>query len=422
MVNGEDFLSTYLAYASDTEVPAIFHRWSAIAGIGAMLGRQFYLQHGHFKINPNIYCMLVGSPGTRKSTAIKLFKKLIVQAGYRTIAANKTTKEKFLLDLAGETEGHNRDADAFLDGGLFGDATASDDKEMFIMADEFNNFFGNGNIEFLSLLGDLWDFDGVFENRIKNGKSVLINNPTISILGGNTPTNIALAFPAEIFGQGFFSRMLFIYGEPNGRRIAFPKSVDDSRHREIAERLRSIKECVSGPAILSKEGEGLLERIYNESSGGIDDVRFESYSNRRFSHLLKLCLVVSASRLSTEIRKQDVLFANTILSHAEYAMPKALGEFGKARHSDVSHRIVQKLESSNEPLNFYDLWEDVQADLERLQDLQTLLSNLVAAKRIQSVAIDGKAVYMPCRRVLQVTNNGLVDYSLLTEEERRIAR
>ena len=73
----EDFFSSYLSYACDnTEVPRFFGRWSAIVGLGAFLGRQYHFEHGHFNINPNIYCMLIGSAGTRKGTAIKLIKKL----------------------------------------------------------------------------------------------------------------------------------------------------------------------------------------------------------------------------------------------------------------------------------------------------------------------------------------------------------
>ena len=61
--------------------------------------------------------MLVGASGTRKSTAIKLFKKLIQQAGYDTIAADKTTKEKFILDLSGEQDDDAKsvNTDDFLD-------------------------------------------------------------------------------------------------------------------------------------------------------------------------------------------------------------------------------------------------------------------------------------------------------------------
>src|ERR1700748_677909 len=96
-----DFFDLYLKYVENTESPTFFHRWSAITGIGALLGRQYYLTHGHSKLFPQQYVMLLGSPGTRKSTAIKMFKELIVKTGYDTIAASKSSKEKFLMDMAG---------------------------------------------------------------------------------------------------------------------------------------------------------------------------------------------------------------------------------------------------------------------------------------------------------------------------------
>ena len=160
----DDFFSQYFHYTSDTECPRFFHRWCAIAAIGAYLGRNLSFSHGHFSLYPNTYCMLVGVAGTRKSTAIKLAKKLLVSAGYTTLAADKTSKEKFLLDLAGDTGeapsgGRGANKSVSLDTiNLFGEDYATDsteDKQMLIAADEFNYFFGNGNIEFASLLGNL---------------------------------------------------------------------------------------------------------------------------------------------------------------------------------------------------------------------------------------------------------------------------
>jgi hypothetical protein len=423
-----DFLSSYLAYASDTEVPAIFHRWAAITSIGAYLGRRYYFNHGHFTIYPNIYAMLVGASGTRKSTAIKLFKKLLVQAGYTTIAADKTTKEKFILDLSGEADDSEQASkiktsggmEDFLSQNLWGSdeeqAATKPDAEMFIMADEFNDFFGNGNVEFISLLGTLWDYSGIYRNRIKNGKSVSISNPTVSILGGNTPTNLSLAFPPEIIGQGFFSRLLFIYGEPNGRRITFPKQPDPAHTTRIIQNLQRIRSSCIGPASLSSGAEKLLETIYH-SNLGVNDVRFDSYSTRRFGHLIKLCLITSAARSSKHIEESDVIYANTILSHAEHFMPKALGEFGKAKNSDVSHKIIQLVEREFAIVSFKEIWKHVSADLEKMQDLSTLLQNLVAAEKLQS--IPGKG-FIANRRVLDEEAGGLVDYNLLTDEERRM--
>ena len=415
-----DFFSEYLEYTDNTESPKIFHRWSAIAALGAYLGRQYYFQHGHFTIYPNVYSMLIGSPGTRKSTAIKLMRKILSEAGYTSIAADKSTKEKFLLDLAGEgDEGSLPSPEKLLDQNLFGGEDVQQDSEMFIMADEFNDFFGNGNIEFISLLGTLWDYSGVYRNRIKNGKSVSIKNPTVSILGGNTPTGFSLAFPTEILGQGFFSRIILIYGEPNGKRIPFPRAPDPEHTQSIVKLLQTIKLNAFGAARLSDTAQKLLERIY-KFSPSVDDVRFESYSTRRFTHLLKLSLIMSAARCDNQISERDVVYANTVLSFTEQLMPKALGEFGKAKHSDVTHKIVQLLDSTPRVLTYKEIWKHVSNDLEKMADLSTLLQNLATADKIQVVP-EGKG-FLPKKKVIEQHDSSVLDYSLLTEEELKATR
>lgn len=407
-----DFFSAYLSYTQGTEVPPIFHRWSAIAGIGAYLGRNCWIKFGHARIYPNMYCMLMGNPGTRKSTAIKIMKGLLLKAGYTTIAASKTTKEKFLLDLSG-IEKESTEAEDLLDKNLFGGSDATP-AESFIMADEFNDFFGNNNLEFISLLGSLWDWEGPYENRIKNGKSFVISNPTISILGGNTPTGFSIAFPTEILGQGFFSRILLIYGEPTGIKIAFPEAKSDEETTLLIRFLQTIRSRVHGEMTVEPEAKALLEKIYTKWTG-LPDVRFESYSNRRFTHLLKLCAIHAAADLSTSIRLSDVVYANTILSHTEHFMPKALGEFGKAKHSDVSHKIISLLESATRVLTVKEIWKHVSNDLEKMKDLGDLLSNLTAAEKIQTVS----GGFLIRRTQVKEEFNGSIDYNYLTTEERR---
>ena len=94
-------MDKYFSYVVDTEAPLIFHRWTLLSALGAMLGRQYYFPFGHFKIHPNMYLMLIGNPGSRKTTAIGLARKLLARTGYDTFAAQRTSKEKFLLDLEG---------------------------------------------------------------------------------------------------------------------------------------------------------------------------------------------------------------------------------------------------------------------------------------------------------------------------------
>ena len=411
----DDFFSAYLAYSSGNEAPTFFHRWAAIAGVGALLGRRFFLEHGQFKVNPNIYCLLIGNAGTKKSTAIKILRKLIQKSGYEYLGPKKITKEKFFIKLAEQSAPTSED---ILDSNLWGKTDSSVDAEMFIAADEFNEFFGNDVMSFVSTLGDMWDWEGPYENEVKNSTSSYLHNPTISILGGNTPTGFAEAFPPRIIGQGFFSRLLLVYAEPIAEKITWPRIPTHDETAAILEFMFRIRQ-LQAEVTLSHTARNLLEKIYLGWKG-VDDVRFESYCNRRFTHLLKLTLVHAAARLSTRIEEDDIIFANTVLTHTEHLMPKALGEFGKSKHADVAHKILQVLDSTQIPLGVKALWKHVHSDLENIGQLGDIIKGLVEADKIQTVK--GGAGWLPKKRVIQETSDDTVDYSFLSEIERRYVK
>lgn len=419
-----DFISQYLSYTAGSEVPVFFSRWSAISGLGALLGRQFFINHGHFVINTNQYCMLVGNSGTRKSSAIKMMKSLLQQVGYTTTAAEKTSKEKFLLDLMGEPDvdldargnviKSNKKLEEILEENLWGEEEQGP-AEMYIMADEFNDFTGPGNMDFFSLLGTLWDYKGEYRSRIKTGKSVKIQDPTINILGGNTPVGLSICFPTEVIGQGFFSRLILVYAKPTDIKLAFPPPPDEAVTAQLVNQLREIKDKVQGPAILMPKSRALLDKIYC-NYGGIEDPRFESYATRRFTHLLKMCMVKAASRCSVEILEEDIIWANTILSFTEELMPKALGEFGRARNAAATDKVLKILEKSNVPLSPAHIWIGVSSDLDNLKSLAEIIHSLLTSKKIQQVG-NG---YLPCKKVIEDVVDDTVDYRLITQQEKDI--
>jgi len=408
-------MDQYLSFTSDTEAPMIFHRWSIIGCVGAALGRQYYLPFGDSEIFPNTYIMLIGDPGTRKSTAIKGAKRLLADTGYDHFSADRTSKEKFLIDLEGKTdeEGQPKDAASIM-ANMFGDdAEGSDPCESFIVSDEFNEFVGAGNIEFLSMLGNLWDWNSPkvpFKQRLKTSRSVSIYQPTISILSGNTHAGFAQAFPPEAIGQGFMSRLMLIYGETSGKKIAFPTRPDPIARQSIVDTIIKMRTEVVGEATMSAQARQMLEVIYR-TFNSMHDARFKHYSTRRFTHLLKLCLICAASNLRKEIGVADVLYANTILSYTEHFMPKAMGEYGKAKHADVLAKIIALLSDTTKPLQQSEIWKQVQADLDRPDDLIKLLAGLVQADKIQWIDKKG---YLIVKKLLK-QDILYADFNLLRE-------
>lgn len=409
----------YFKLVEDSEAPLLYHRWCFISTLAALLGRNFYLPFGNDEIYPNMYTMLIGSPGARKSTAIKAGKRLLAEVGYETFVADRTTKEKFMVDLhhgigtdIHEANGKEKDiASQILFKELEDNLSA---REAYIVADEFNDFIGHGNLDFLSFLGNLWDYKGIYKNRIKNGTSVAIPNPTINILGGNTATGFANAFPPEAIGQGFLSRLLLIYGEPSSKRITFPKRGSQELHESIVEGLKQIKQKVNGPAKLTTEAEKLLDDIYQNTTE-LTDVRFRTYSTRRFTHLLKLCLVCAGSRCDKSISFNDVFLSNTILSYTESLMPRALGEFGKSKYSDTATKIIELLGNSSEPIETLDLWKLVANDFDKMSDFGALLGRLREADKIMSM---GKGIIL--KRGALKEGGKYYDFKLLKEAKDKV--
>lgn len=415
-LNSDDFISNYLRTLPESEVPIMFQRWSALVGLGAWIGRDAYFSHMDTKIYPNLYAMLIADSGVRKSTAIKQFTKLMRKAGYTNFAAQKTSKEQFLVDLSQVNISGESLAEAITNS-IFAtdDLDEAASSNMFAAPDEFNELFGNNILEFVSMLGTLWDFEGVFESKTKHSGGVRIPNPCISLLGGNTPATLYGTFPPETIGQGFFSRVLFIHSPSTGKKIAFPRRMDEEASEVLVDCLREIKQTARGEMKLGAEALELLEECYL-TWPGINDIRFASYGNRRFTQLLKLVTIHALADYSHEIKAEHVIRANTVLTKAEEFMPTGLGEFGRAKNSTVVHDILARLEGATEPVSFPELWAAVSKDVDKIRDLQEIISGMLIAKRIISVDTG----FLSVKQQVKTSKKHLLDWDYLSNQEREL--
>lgn len=409
-----DYFASYLQYAGagQSEPPIIFHRWTAASIVGALLGRQAYIPFGHSKIYPNQYIMFMGSAGSRKSSAINIGAKLLKAQGYTRFASDRTSKERFLMDMMQGFE-EAEDIEDLIE------LTLDEPSEMFIVAEEFTDFTGEGNSEFITMLTKLWDNPDEYKQPKLHGKSAEVCKPTVNILSGNTPQNFALAFPAAALGNGFLSRIILVHGDTSGRKVTFPAAPDEVIKQGLIHHLKQIKQVCCGEFIITQEGRALCERIYTEFVE-LDDARFKSYSTRRFTHLLKLSIILAATRLSTTIEVEDILRSNTMLHVTEGKMPKALGEFGKSKFSDVTNTILEVLDHTHVPLNSTALWKRVSKDLTKITELAEILKGLVHAERIQQVTVGKITGFLPLKKARMEWKNDLLVPDWLTDEEQAL--
>lgn len=417
----------WLGYPGNTEASLVSHRWCAVSMIGAILGRQFVLPFGTAALLPNSFIQIIGVPATRKSTAIKQAKHLLKNFGYQSFAPEKISLEKFLMELHeltwGADDGNDDlSAEQSFDHNIFGSdnpkeaAELLDIAEMYIASDEFVDFIGRNNMDFISLLGTLWDYAGVYDRKLKHSKAVYINNPTINIIAGNTHEGFNQAFPPEMQGQGFFSRLLLIHAEPTGRKVPMPVAPSAEDTESVVSFMRQIKLNCVGNATLTQEAYDLAVQSYMTWKP-LEDSRFEHYSGRRYTHLLKMSLICAAARLSRTIHSCDLLMANTLLTYAEYMMPKAMGEFGKGRNSAVVHKILSAINSAEDPIPLKDIYKLVHSDVDKLTVVNDLINELQTTGKIQFIPGLG---FLPVHKAKTVVDTDLVKPSWLWPEEVKL--
>src|SRR5437879_251685 len=87
------FISDYLLFTSNTESPPDYHRWCCLSALSVLAGRRFWFRLGPITYYPNLYIVLVGHPGVKKSSALDRAKDVVRAVGCCPIAAAQATKE-----------------------------------------------------------------------------------------------------------------------------------------------------------------------------------------------------------------------------------------------------------------------------------------------------------------------------------------
>lgn len=385
----KELMDEYFEYIGVGEAPSTYHRWAFITSISAALGRRAYLSRGHFNVYPNIYVMLMGDPGARKSTAIKISKDLLERAGFSEFSASHSSKERFLQDLE-----------------QAGIRALDECSQQFICADEFNNFMGEGNSSFISALTELFDASPKFDARFKNAKSSVIPNPIVTLLGGNTHQNFGTCFPPSIINNGFLSRMILVWGQ-RIRKVPNPSPQNEQKRDQFVGFFQHLLTNSVGAMAITPQARDALDEIY-EAWEPLEDGRFLTYSERRQLHLQKLAVICSAGLGKIVLDYHDVVYANTLLANAEKDFSRALGEFGKSKTAEEASIVMNVLYSAKGPVSLNTIWKTVGTSLTKFEELRSILHNLIAAGKIDNN--DGLFYAKPPREVKLPH----LDFSLLT--------
>lgn len=318
LINGS-WLDAYLVYTAEQESPEEFHLWVGISVLAGALRRNTFFNMGYFLLYPNLYVVLVSPAGRcKKSTAMRIGREPLSKVPGIEMSSDSTTRERLIQDLS----------QSYKDG----------QSAMTAHSTEFASLLTSSGMDMVVFLTDLYDSPVAWTHKTKATGTNTIKAPCLNLLGATTPDWISKAMPLDTIGVGLTSRVIFCFHDTPRVRDAIPELSESQKllGEMLGQDLAAIG-TIQGEYKMDggKEGEAYQlfnkyhkEHMQNPNPGG--DPRMSGYFERKPMHMLKLAMIVAASKSdSLLLTTQHIEEAKGLLERIEPRMSQVFSGVGK---------------------------------------------------------------------------------------------
>lgn len=375
-----DWLDGYMEYTEDSEPPKMFHLWTAISTIASAMQRKCYLRWGTLTFYPNMYIVLVAPSGKcRKGTAMDPARDLLNTLAL-PLAAEATTREALIRALR---EANSTNFDPNTGDQHFHSSLSIHSKELTV-------FLGYDNQQLMMDLTDWFDCHNRWTYRTKTQGDDDIIGVWVNLIGATTPELIQTALPPDAIGGGLTSRIIFVYESRKYKTAIYPTPGDHDLYKGIISDLERIH-LMAGQFKVTDEFVDIWTEWYPAQEMDPPNLgpNLSGYLERRPTHVMKLSMIVSASRSSELlITGDDINKAIKILHATERRMPQVFSGVGKSQIISILPRImsyIAELKTVTKPK----LMERFLADIDDFM-LDRVLKTLQTMRYIKIVEQVGK--------------------------------
>lgn len=383
-----DWIENYLQYTEDSEPPQSFREWCAVSVIAAALQRKCWLNWGTTTFFPNLYIVLTAPAGkARKGTAMAPARKFI-DALQVPMAAEAVTREALIRTLKESEQMTPMD----------GDRPPSIHSSLTVFSPELTVFLGYNNVQLMSDLTDWFDCSSKWVYRTKTAGVDEINGVFLNLIGATTPDLIRSTLPLDAIGGGLTSRMIFVYEEKKGKIVPFPFL--SKAQEALGEQLRYDIELIhtlKGRFTVTKSflelwGDWYVNNDGKSPFGYMPSRAFDGYIERRPTQILKLSMIMNASRTDTmQLDECDISRAIALLERTEKKMPRVFGGVGMSQQSGLTYKIIETV-CIHEGITLSDLIKRFVYDGTQ-EEIATILSTLVQGGLLRMDTTSGVPKY-----------------------------
>lgn len=280
------FFGDYLKYTEESEAPTQFHFGSVLTCASACFGRKPLLGWQAAPTYPNIYTLLVGPTGTRKSTALGKARELI-EAAF-PVEKGKLPRVN-VLPNEGSPQGY---ASALRNRSFQGSAIS----DGLIVASELTVLVGKETYKAAlgSWLVDWYDnLKPIWSRALKGEEVYELPAPFVCFAGASNMTWLR-EIPEQLIKAGYMPRHLVFSASEKRHDNANPK-FDGALHAKLVKQLVEATADIPAEMPLSPAAAQLLDEWYlgkvtRQERGEVDEL-FAAWVSRKLPHALKVATV-----------------------------------------------------------------------------------------------------------------------------------
>ena len=348
----ESVLSMMMDYGrQQSEAPDCYLLGSFLGVVAGCVARKVYYPWGRSRWYPNVYSMLVGLPGDRKSDALQLAAKFAREVLPAKRFLPTLFSKESLFDAYDETQGGTPDKIMLVSDGN-------------ILVENWKSGYGE---QAGSYFLDLYDCERLTESFKRNksedspsGQRTIEETSTTVIMG---TTFSACRFPSRTIQSGMHRRFLFFVSEKRGRIITIPEAPNQQTLDGIQKALGRIARLETTECRMTKEAEEtwcVYQFANRRRLDATEDEQERSRLNSSPNHVMKVAMIFAVSCWATrgysnwdgKINELDMKLAIELVDHAtqsaslldRIANKECIKEKAEAIHAMIQHDFRAQFE------------------------------------------------------------------------------
>lgn len=337
----DGFFREYLDYTRESEAPTAFHFGAILTCVAAAFARRPLIGWDAVPLYPNLYTLLVGPTGTKKSTALAKARDLITRAfpkvGATPARVNVLPSEGSPQGYASALRRRNFEVTTISDGLII-----ASELKVLIGKEQYKSAFGEWLTDWYDNMSDPW-------SRALKGEDVYeLPAPYICFASASNMTWLK-EIPDNLIRAGYFPRHLIFTAEAKRHDKASPKFDEGVRDRlagMIAARVTNLP--VAMP--LSTEASEWLDRWYlgkvTVQERGEQDELFAAWLTRKLSHALKVATVwqIADGGPHDELRAEWLHRATMLVDWMDAGVLTVYRSLGSTSEGAVTEAVLAYIE------------------------------------------------------------------------------